>query len=110
MNHIQLEEQVKKLVAELASYKIEDLSLETRLNTDLKMDGDDAIEFFDAFSEKFVVDLSDFQYNKHFGSEGGGNPINFLISILFHEYDTQEPVTIQDLVDAAKAGRWVKKY
>jgi hypothetical protein len=34
------------------------------------MDGTDAVEFMEAFSKEFNVDMSEFEFDKHFGPEG----------------------------------------
>jgi hypothetical protein len=49
------------------------LSLETRIAHDLGMDGDDAVEFFKDFGEKFNVDFADLRWDRHFAPEGGGS-------------------------------------
>lgn len=48
------------------------LTPETRLAQDLEMDGDDALEFFDAFQRDFGVDLEDLHmhWDQHFSPEG----------------------------------------
>jgi hypothetical protein len=44
------------------------LTTETRLAQDLGMDGDDAVDFFDAFQQDFGVDLEDLHmhWDQHF--------------------------------------------
>lgn len=67
------------------------------------MDGDDAVEFFEKFGEKFQVDLAALsdQWHEHFRSEGlfRSSPGFMMVTI-----------TVQDLVDAAASGKWVKRY
>lgn len=46
------------------------LTFETRLYEDLKIDGDDAIDFFLAFENEFNVDVSQFNLGKYFNGEG----------------------------------------
>lgn len=99
-----VEVDVKAFVAMQASFNFEDLSLQTRLSEDLGVDGDDAVEFLEKFSEEFNVDLSSFPYNRHFTSEGLS-----LLWLLAPE-NKLVPVTLQDLVDAVKAGKLVKEY
>jgi hypothetical protein len=46
------------------------LTRETELRKDLKLWGDDAVEFIIAFSAEYDVDISSFDMNKYFPSEG----------------------------------------
>ena len=108
MNNVTIEDRVKSLVAQQTAIRIEKLSLQTELGKDLGVDGDDAVELLSKFSEEFQVDLSTFQFDKYFGPEAGIDPIWALISFLDASRRKLEPVTIQDLVDAAKAKRWLK--
>jgi acyl carrier protein len=53
-----LELEVYRLVARERSEPIERISPATRLGADLGMDGDDAVEFFQAYEKAFQVDIS----------------------------------------------------
>lgn len=48
----------------------DDISSKTRLYEDLKIDGDDAVDFFIAFEKEFNVDISNFNLGKYFNGEG----------------------------------------
>ncbi len=121
------------------------LTTGTRLAQDLGMDGDDAVEFFDAFRQEFGVDLADLDvhWNQHFAPEGSPSfgvmvvicvcitagfwvrdAIGMLpawawglaliaIAALIHRRLTNDnmiPVTIEDLIESARSGRWNKPY
>lgn len=50
------------------------VSLDSRLVQDLGIDGEEAIEFFEAYDKEFQVDLSlliDQSWQRHFGPKGG---------------------------------------
>ena len=47
------------------------LTMQTTLEGDLRITGDDADEFLIAFGEKFNVDVSEFDSAAYFGGEGG---------------------------------------
>ena len=81
---------------------------ETRLLHDLGVDGDDAGDLFEHFSARFHVDISAFQFSRHFGPEAGPNPLYYIWCRLFARHREQDdlPVTIQDLAEAAEAGVW----
>lgn len=76
---------------------------DTRLYEDLNIYGDDAFEFMVSFGKKFNVDLSGFDFNKYFKSEGfdlfGGffNPVGYF----------KKPITLGDLEQAVINGKMV---
>lgn len=45
-------------------------SLDTKINADIGLAGDDNLELLEKFVEKFELDYKNFEYNKHFYSEG----------------------------------------
>jgi acyl carrier protein len=144
-----LAERVLAFTAQQRGVAVEKIDLLSRLVEDLGLHGDDAIEFFDAFSREFDVNLDALhgkRWKHHFGPEAqpAGPPLvaifvlltlfvtasiiggylgwtwlwflAFVATWLFGSKawplrllvpDTV-PITVQDLVDAAAAGRWVK--
>lgn len=143
-----LEERVIDFTASEVGGKGHKVLHETRLAQDLGVDGDDAVEFFEKFSDRFEVDLQDlhFHWDSHFAPEGtqlslgsmivlagcgvAGVAIGEFVGVLpswawailllgiaffvyqrwFAEEDSSIPVTVADLIDAARAGRWQKSY
>lgn len=79
----------------------------TKLYEDLKIDGDDAFELLQAFSEKFNVDMSEFKYNEYFAPEG--IDIIGVLSRLFKDKEKKKlkSLTLADLEEAAKEGKWI---
>src|SRR5437773_2571583 len=59
----------------------ERLTPDTTLFDDLGIDGDDAIEFFEAFQQRFEVDLGSFELRRYFGPEGW--PLRYLVIMPF---------------------------
>ena len=51
MNHIDIEMKVKKIVSKQTGYNFKQLSLKTDLSRDLGVDGDDAMELLENFSQ-----------------------------------------------------------
>jgi acyl carrier protein len=92
-------ESVLSLVADYTGCRREQLNLDTALNQDLGVDGDDACELLDAFAKKFGVDLSRFHYDRYFGSEAGGLPVLGFGS-------SCAPLTIRDLVQMVDQRTW----
>jgi hypothetical protein len=99
-----LESQIIDFAAHETGVRANNVAIGTRLLQDLGMDGDDAVEFFNLFSDKFNVDLSRLlqHWHHHFGPEG------ILHGLPFRGPEIE--ITIQDLLDSAIAGRWLKRY
>ena len=71
------------------------------------MDGDDAWEFLDAFKDAFEVDMSGFDFDLYFGSEGFFLPL-YLYWLLFDRRKLRSiPVTLADLAVSAEAKKWI---
>jgi acyl carrier protein len=103
-------EEVKALVAECCSVSRKGLSAETSLNDDLGVDGDDGVEFMQAFSERFAVDLLAFPYAKHFGPEATPNPLSIadglIRRVITGRWSALVPLTLRDLAEAAERRSW----
>ncbi len=104
-----LKAKIISFVAEERAESAERVSLTTRLFEDLGLDGDDAVEFFEKYQGEFDVDLSSMEWDRHFGPEGC-NPFALLFVVLGMGSKNQRPVTVQHLVDFARAGRWDYNY
>ncbi len=57
----------------------EEMSLRSRLENDLLLTGDDVDEFLILFSERFEIDFTGFDFDKHFNVEGF-SPIELLLA------------------------------
>lgn len=82
----------------------EKITRQARVCEDLKLDGDDAVEFFDHFHETFYFDADTFAYDRYF------NPDGFSTGILDLLRGKKKPalrtMTLEMLLDAAVSGRW----
>lgn len=140
-----LEDRVQGFTAQHLGVKRSKLSTATRLNRDLGMDGDDAVEFFKDFAAEFQVNLDDLysRWDQHFGPEGGpsfgflvivvaciiagfwlrdrlvwlpawawGIALIFAVILAYQFWFAKKmlPITVDDLVEAARSGRWSKSY
>lgn len=70
------------------------LKPETDLNNDFRMDPLDAYELMEQFAELFGIEPSDINFSHYFPDYG----------------DALEPLTIQLLIDSAKASRWLGQH
>jgi acyl carrier protein len=143
-NQPNIEERVLDFTAQQRAVKRNRVSTASRLNQDLGMDGDDAVEFFRDFSAEFKVNLDDLysRWGQHFGPEGvsfgflvivvlgitAGFWLRDLVGILpawawgigltsvgivAHQLwfvRKMVPITVGDLVESARSGRWKKSY
>lgn len=101
-------EKIRSFVSEFRRVRKNKLSLDTDIYK-LGLDGDDAREFMEAFGFKFGVDMTEFEFSKHFGAEGF-NPFYFLYCLLFDRKKLHRiPITLRDLTEAAKNMKWPKK-
>jgi acyl carrier protein len=76
----------------------------TRIEQDLRLTGNDAVEFIVAFGKEFGVDITNFMANEYFDAEGiihipFENVINSLIDFLFgiKNKKHKKVLTIEDL-------------
>ena len=98
-------------VAEYWEVPKSELFAETSVNEDLGMDGDDGLEFMEAFSQRFAVDLGAFPYDNYFGPEAAATPIS-LIAMMIRwlrtgKSPTLSPLTLRQLAVAVENGSWV---
>jgi hypothetical protein len=63
-------DRIKQLIADQNGCRVERMPLETRLQTDIGMAGDDGFEFLHCFQNKFGVDMSSIRHDAHFDPEG----------------------------------------
>jgi hypothetical protein len=99
---------IRRFVALQAGVPVEKVTLETRLNEDLGVDGDDMDEIVEAFGREFRVDVSGYRWEHHADPEGC-NPL----WIVFRPWWTRVeriPIHLRDLVASAEGGVWAVKY
>ena len=101
-------ERIATLLEREQGYPRERISTATRLAEDAGMDGDDVGEFLDAYRREFGMELTGFKFYHHFGPEGC-NPFWLIVRPWWQRIERM-PITVQDLVEAARAGRWLMQY
>ena len=105
----ELLEEMKDFVVKFWGERRNGLSAETSINVDLGMDGDDAAEFMQAFSEHFCVDLTDFPYDWHFGPEAAATPFSVVAAIILRvktgRWTNLVPLTLRELAEVAERRR-----
>ncbi len=104
-----LEAQVVEFVAHNLGVRVSKLRMDARLFHDLGVDGADGWELLEEFAERFHVDMTTLELDRHFGPEAGANPLTFvrwLFDPAFRRGDQMQPIRIKDLIQAATARRW----
>ncbi|HKU74613.1 MAG TPA: DUF1493 family protein [Pyrinomonadaceae bacterium] len=108
----------KELLDEVIAFVVEyweepkgRLFAETSINNDLGMDGDDGLEFMQAFSQRFAVDLGTFPHEDYFGSEAAATPLSIIVAMIrwstTGKWTKLSPLTLRDLAVAIENKRWV---
>jgi hypothetical protein len=98
---------VMRRIVEMASAQSgippEDLSATSDLRRDCGLYGGDALEFIQAFSREFNVDMAHFRFDDYFESEGYA--IHLWRAVL-GQSKSFTPLPISALVKIAKLGKW----
>lgn len=83
---------------------------------ELGVDGDDAEQLIQRFSDHFSIDMSDFRFSRHFGPEGYS--LTSLINLIYTSFVFRvkkctweeaaglRPIKVSDLVHIAKTKKW----
>jgi acyl carrier protein len=126
-----VDEEIIALISEQIGVPESQINTDSVINGKLGVDGDDAYDLLLAYQKKFSVDLSNFTFRDHFGSEGvpfsftvviltlglafgywQWGAIPFAIVILSGYFNAiQEwlhptgPLYVRDLIEAARSGR-----
>jgi acyl carrier protein len=88
-----------------------EISSATRLYEDLKIDGDDAVDFFQEFEKEFRVDISGLDLSKYFNGEGF-DPIGLhkLVEMIIGRKNStplgkRKSINLGHLIEAIKKGK-----
>jgi hypothetical protein len=82
------------------------LSPRSDIARDLGVDGSDGVELMRKFAEEFRVDMVGFRSSDHFGPEAGFVPLAIFFPSWWRSRRTLRPLLLEDLVGAARRGRW----
>lgn len=102
-----LEQQVRAFVHERLPWLPLDMDLHTDVVRAGKIDGDDVSELIEEFSERFVVQMDEYRWYYHHGSEGC-NPLWLIFPPLWMRKHI--PIRLADLVESARARKWCVVY
>lgn len=98
-------EEIKQFVNEIRGGYTFNFTEDTKLQEDLDIWGDDAVEFIENFGKNFDVDISEFDFSKYFKSEG--DIILTSVVNLFRKTKSQKftSLTLGDLEQARRNGK-----
>lgn len=99
-------EELANFISEFVGVSVNKITMDTRIEADFKIGGDDIDDFFMKFSEKFKVDISKFDFDRHFDMvEGVGClAIPALIFSLVKKYPQKKDLSISSLCRAIELG------
>lgn len=102
--------EIKQVISIESGKPIENISDSSTLLGDLQIDGDDAWSLLEQCNEKFGLDISDFQFNKHFRNEPCFKGLIYFYRKLKyrdeHLASQKIPFTVRRLIDACNKGKW----
>ena len=97
-----LKDQLIELIAEKQMIALKSITGESTFYQ-MGIDGDDAMELLEEYSEKFKVDMSEFKCSRYIGPEG------IPLGILFGSWEHPDrDLTVDMLVRAAEAHKWIE--
>ena len=104
-NDKDLQKKVISFVSSFIGIRSESLHMESSLFHDLGVDGEDAVELLEAYSNKFNVDVREFPFLEYFGNEGVLSPFSLITKLVTGRLkDNKKTLTISDLIQAVKSG------
>ena len=126
----EIEKRVIDIIAEVSGYPIEKINLDTTINIEIGIYGDDWNDLLNAYLKVFDVDFTEFNVNKHIRPEGDPilqslidflivTPIKLMLFALLYfvnrklskkfskipDYEEQ-PLYVGDLVMSTYKGKW----
>lgn len=97
--------EIYEFISEAAGVEIYRLNENTDIFEDLGVDGDDFFELMEDFAEKYGVDLSDYLWYFHHGTEGFS-----FVGAMFRVYPQRIAVTPRILLECANTKKWPIQY
>ncbi|WP_338758682.1 DUF1493 family protein [Massilia sp. METH4] len=108
----ELEQLMIRFVADELRCPLKCVNLSTSLFHDIGVNGDDAADFVDCFSDRFNVSLDGFEFDRYFGPERPGTLVE-IFQVMFAKIFTSrrrskfQRLEVIDLIRAAEDGRFM---
>ena len=103
--HVDIAKRVQQFIADFCLLPPTKIQSTSRLEEDLGITGLDAVELIESFSETFDVDLTSFDFFKHFGPDYLFTPCFKSLKYKMRDYG-KYPVTVDHLVEVAQNKHW----
>ena len=104
-----MDDEITQIVSIESGVSLNNISGNSTLLGDLKIDGDDAWAVFEQCHDKFKLDLSDFEFNKYFRTEPCLKGFGYLYRKIQYRDEhiaaNKIPITIKQLIAACKKGK-----
>ncbi|QKJ87882.1 hypothetical protein PMPD1_2947 [Paramixta manurensis] len=99
---------VEKKVMELVSYYFGDIPSTVSISTDLPFLPEDAWDFFEKYFDTLNIDSANFNFRRYYPNSGVRFlPNSILPKYLRTDHHDPSPLTVEMLIESAKAGRWL---
>ena len=98
-----------KFLSEELSISIEELNINSDINENLGVDGDDFFELMEAFSKNFNVDISNYLWYFHHGEEGLNIPGGIFFKPPYNRVN-RIVITPKILLESANSKKWLIEY
>jgi acyl carrier protein len=100
--------QISKLISDFSGIRLEKIDRSTSLSSDLRLDGDDALELLKMVENEFNTDFSGFKFEEYFNLESDIWGIRNFLNKYFKkkDYVEKKEITIQSLIDSIERGYW----
>jgi hypothetical protein len=116
MEQATIQQVVFQMLADKMCVRLKELVPEKSVNYDIGMDGDDAVEFFEEFAQRFHVDLTPLgeEWDQYFVPEGvdlgwdNGEIVTVFTASPPRKYHKTVPLLLSRIVEAAEKGHWTK--
>ncbi|MGN6420024.1 MAG: DUF1493 family protein [Pseudobacter sp.] len=103
-------DRIKSFIIEKAHVEAWEVIKTASLQNDLGIYGNDAVEFFNAFSKEFSVDVSGFVLDDYFDAEASSDFMGVIFKLLPKKIQGNYPhrkkeFTVEHLIKAVQAGK-----
>ncbi len=97
-NRVDIIFQVRRFISWFSGIAIENIQTTSRLEKDLKIYGDDAVDLIVAYSKQFNVDISEFKFEDFIAPEGDTLLPALATWLMPNQPKTRKEIAVNDLV------------
>ncbi len=97
-------QKLQQLISDFAGYDIQDIRLETAVNDDVRIQGDDAVELIQLYAQVFQVDVRAFEFRDYFADEGIDLFAGIWVLLGLRKRRVLRPLLVKDLMRGIEEG------